>query len=394
MKKIFSALLLLFSLCASTVVAKHYTVVISLDGFRWDYPQWYDTPFIDYMSANGVESGLIPSFPSKTFPNHYTLATGLYPEHHGIVANSFFDAHSGETFSLGNPAQKTNPKFYGGEPIWITAKKNKIKTAVFYWPGSDVRIAGEYPDTYFLYDKKPQLTLSERMNGIVNKLKLPERERPQLIMAYMEQPDKNGHLYGPHSRHTRMAVAMVDSLLGRLYEEISELPIAKGVNLIVLSDHGMAWIDATHAITLKDKVKTEWIASAEGSLPVNIYAKEGCTDSIYNALRGIDHARVWRRKDVPAYLHYNSGSRIGDVIVLPDLGYVAYDKPIKGGGQHGYDPQLSDMHALFRAIGPDFNHISEPHFRNVDVYPLLCKLLGIEPAPNDGDLTEIRQIIR
>ena len=146
------------------------TVVISLDGCRWDYPLWYDTPMFDFMAENGISSGLIPSFPSKTFPNHYTLATGLYPDHHGIIANSFLDTESGEVFSLSDPEQKTNPKYYGGEPIWLTAKRQGLRTAVFYWPGSDVPILGQHPDTYFNYDDKPRLSAKQRINGIIEQL--------------------------------------------------------------------------------------------------------------------------------------------------------------------------------------------------------------------------------
>ena len=185
MKKLL--LFLLLTLCASMLKAeeKHYTVVVSADGFRWDYPLWYDTPFIDYMGREGVSSGLIPSFPSKTFPNHYTLATGLYPDHHGIVANDFYDADKDEVFSLSNAKQKMNPRFYGGEPIWVTAQRQGLHTAIFYWPGSDIKIKDCRPDLFHYYDQKPRLTYAQRIAGIVEQLKKPENERPDLIMAYL-----------------------------------------------------------------------------------------------------------------------------------------------------------------------------------------------------------------
>lgn len=386
--------LFLLALFPQLALGRHYTVIVSLDGFRWDYPQWYDTPFIDHMAQVGVASGLIPSFPSKTFPNHYTLATGLYPDHHGIVANEFFDTQTGDRFSLSNARQKTNPRYYGGEPIWNTAARQGKRVAVFYWPGSDVKVNGRYPDVYYPYDRKPRLTLSERMDGIVSQLSLPEKKRPDLIMAYMEQPDANGHKYGPQSKLTRRAVAMVDSLLQSLYSRISQLPYGADVNLVVVSDHGMTWVPADHAVKLFPHLKPSWYNAVSGSVPANIYAKEGCEDSIYQALKAIDHVSVWKKGSIPAYLHYGSNSRVGDVVVCPDLGYVAYDKPIIAGGTHGYDPQLPDMHALFRAIGPDFQHKEIPHFRNTDVYALICHLLGVAPAPNDGNLDEIRAILK
>jgi len=373
--------------------ALHYTVVVSLDGFRWDYPRWYDTPFIDEMAERGVSAGLIPSFPSKTFPNHYTLATGLYPDHHGIIANEFYDPITDEEFSLSDPAKKSDPRFYGGEPIWNTAHRQGKRTAVYYWPGSDVKVNGRYPDRYLNYDHMPRLTMEERLQGVVDELRKPEQQRPDLIMAYLEQPDAHGHNYGPQSRQTRRAVVAADSLLRALYTQILLLPYADKVNLIVLSDHGMTWIPQTHAVSIAPRLKPGWVKTFIVSVPCNIYTRPGCQDSVVNALQGIDHLRVWRKQDMPRYLHYGTHARVGDVVVCPDQGYVVYEKPITAGGTHGFDPTLPDMHALFRAVGPDFNHVAVPHFPNVDIYPLLCRLLGITPAPNDGNIEEIETII-
>ena len=387
MKKL-AIILVLFVFAALGTHAKdtHYTVIVSLDGCRWDYPQWYDTPFFDKMATMGVESGLIPSFPSKTFPNHYALATGLYPDHHGIIANEFLDRESGEYFSLGDPAQKTNPKFYGGEPIWVTAKKQGIKTAVFYWPGSDVKVKGMYPDIYYVYDQKPRLSPSDRINGIISQLKKPEKERPHLIMAYFEQPDANGHAFGPQSKETRKAVVTVDSLMHELYDRMQQLPIAQDINFIVVSDHGMTLISKAHAIPIAKYLKKNWVIKESGSIPCNIYVRDHNADSVVNALKGVAHLKVWKKQEIPAYLHYGSNSRVGDVVALPDIGYCVTEGTIKDGGQHGFDPNLMDMHAMFRAIGPDFQHVNAPHFKNVNVYPLLCFLLGIQPAPNDGQV--------
>ena len=374
--------------------ARHYTVVISLDGFRWDYTNWYDTPFFDFMSTTGVSAGLIPSYPSKTFPNHYTIATGLYPDNHGIVANEFFDPKTGLLFSLANAQTKTDPQFYGGEPIWNTAHRQGKRVSVFYWPGSDVKVNGRYPDKFFYYDKKPHLTFNQRIEGIVNEMSLPEDQRPDLVMAYFEQPDANGHDFGPQSKHTRKAVEQVDSLLNMLYFKLSRLPHFSDINLVVVSDHGMAWVPQEHAIAIKKYLKPEWIRKISGSVPCNIYVQKGCEQKVYAALKNLDHVQVWKRKDVPHYLHYGSNPRIGDVIVNPNISYVISDTPIKAGGTHGFDPQLPEMHAIFRAVGPDFRHCNIPHFRNVDIYPLLCKLLKIEPATNDGNLDEIKMMLK
>ncbi len=373
---------------------KHYTVVVSLDGCRWDYPQWYDTPFFDWMASEGVESGLIPSFPSKTFPNHYTIATGLYPDHHGIIANTFRCRADGKQFSLGNADTKFNPRFYGGEPIWITAQKQNLHTAVFYWPGSDVKVKGMYPDRYYLYDQKPQLTFDERIDGIIEELSKPDDSRPSLIMAYFEQPDFFGHLHGPQSKKTRHAVTEMDSLMHCLYNRILCLPIGKQVNFIVLSDHGMTLTEPIRQVPVMKYLKKEWIFSVEGDVPSNIYVKEKCCDSVYNALKNVDHVKVWKRGDIPEYLHYGSNENVGDIVVLPDLGWLFTDSPVTTGGVHGYDHEYGDMQAMFRAVGPDFRHIKRPHFRNVNIYPLLCHLLRIAQRANDGNLEEIGDVLK
>lgn len=385
---------ILATLCMASVSAKHTTVVVSLDGFRWDYTQWYHTPFLDFMAEHGVESALIPSFPSKTFPNHYALATGLYPDHHGIVANEFYNPQTGDSFALSVPWQKKNATFYHGEPIWNTAHRQGKRVAVFYWPGSDVRINGRYPDKYLDYDQKPRLSMSARLNGVLQELRRDEATRPDLVMAYLEQPDANGHNFGPQSKKTQAAVTTVDSLLRQLHEGIRLLPHADDINLVVLSDHGMTWVPENHAVNVRRVLKPEWVDKISGSIPCNIYAKNGFVDSVYHVLRHMDHVKVWRKRNIPDYLHYGTNNCVGDVLVCPDPGYVVYDGDIKDGGTHGYDPTLMDMHAVFRAMGPDFKHITLPHFENVNVYELLCALLGIDPAPNDGNIDNVKAMLR
>lgn len=383
----FLLLLLLAGLCVHGQ-PPHYTVVISLDGYRWDYPQWYDTPFMDSLAAHGVTSGLIPSYPSKTFPNHITMATGLYPDHHGIIANTFYDSQNDLYFSLKNQEQKTNPAFYGGEPIWITAQKHGLRTTVLYWAGSDVRLCGSYPDRYWSYEAKPRMNNGARLQAIVDELERPEEERPHLVMAYLDQPDASGHLFGPQSKHTRKVVERIDSMLMEMHARLMLLPIASRINLLIVSDHGMTWVAKDHTIRLKNRLKDTWIKMIDGNVPANIYAKAGCQDSVYQALQGLPHAQVWKKGSIPAYLHFGSSPHVGDVVVNPDLGYYICEAPIDAGGTHGYDSQLQDMHAIFRATGPDFRTVSLPHFPNVDLYPLLCHLLHIPPAPNDGQVPE------
>lgn len=367
-------------------------VVVSLDGFRWDYPMWYDTPFFDAMAEKGVEAGLIPSYPSKTFPNHYTLATGLYPNNHGIIANSFLDRETGTVFSIGDPKTKSQARYWGGEPIWLTAKHQGVKTAVFYWPGSDVAIKGDHPDKYFVYDSDDRLTMEQRVDGMIEEMK--KADHPQLLMGYMEEPDYSGHTFCPHGKEARKAVQDMDALMRRLYDGLMALPYADNIDFLVVADHGMAVVTPERKITVMDKLKPEWIHSIEGNLPANIYANEGCQDSIYNALKDVDHLRVWKKGDVPETFHYGTNKFCGDVIASPDLGFIFTDGVVKEGGQHGFDPYFNDMHALFRAVGPDFKNMKHDHFGNVNLYPLLCHLLGVVPAKNDGDLNNVKEMLK
>ena len=382
-RKVLFLVVLLMSGMVSAL-AKKTTIVISCDGFRWDYSEMYDTPFLDLMARQGVKGELVPSFPSKTFPNHYTLATGLRPEHHGIIANSFLNRATGARFSLSNPKTKYDARFYHGEPLWLTAQRQGLHTAVFYWPGSDVAVAGHYPDIWHSYDEKPHLTFTQRVDGIMQQL--TAKKSPDLIMAYFEEPDASGHSYGPQAKQTRAAVENIDSLLGSLWTRIGKAGLQDQVNLVVVSDHGMTWFTPSRQITVGRYLHKDWYQSIEGNLPANIYAAQRWQqDSIVAALRHVAHLHVWRKADIPQWLHYQSDPNIGDVLVLPDEGFLFTDETCHDGGVHGFDPAHSDMHALFRAMGPDVR-VGENigAFSNTAVYALVCRLLGISPAPNDG----------
>ena len=382
--------------------SENYTVIVSLDGFRWDYSEAYDTPFFDRLARDGVKAVMMPSFPSKTFPNHYTLATGLYPDHHGLIGNSFKIKESGNFYSLStkNP-ERSNGKNYGGEPIWLTAQRQGLKTATVYWVGSDVAIQGQHPTYWRDYAKWPLLTYEERVKEVIDHLKRPAKDRPKLIMCYFDEPDHSGHGYGPIERnHTRAKVEMLDSLLWNLWSRIKLLPeVGDHVNLIITGDHGMTWLDSSRRVSVKKYIKKdEWGIQVAGDSPALLYCRDAASvDSVMNALDGVDHIRAWRKADVPEYLHFGTNENMGDVVVLPDVGWLFTDRDVnpKTGG-HGFDNTTSDMLVGFRAIGPDFRqgHLHPGFFPNVDVYPLLCHLLGIEPAPCDGNLNEISDMLR
>ena len=374
------------------------TVVLSLDGFRWDYPVKTATPTLDMMARNGVKAvSLIPSFPSKTFPNHYTLATGLVPDHHGIVNNSFYDPLLGKSFSLGNTEAKFDPAFYGGEPIWVTAEKQGVKTASFFWPGSDVAIQGLHPGRWKEYDQS--VTFMQRIDTIIKWLQLPQQQRPKLIMAYYHEPDGAGHDFGPDDPRTFRMVHEMDSMTGVLYDRIKKLPDGREINFIVVSDHGMGAISSERNVVLSDFIPAAWPVRIEGGNPnYNLYADKPWADSVCNALKGIRGIKAWKPAEVPACLHYGTNPRVGDVIVVADSAWsVTLTKPKNEytGGTHGYDIRDTDIHAIFYATGPAFiKNFVQPSFPNVDVYPLLAYLLGIKPAITDGDLNQVIMMLK
>ncbi len=376
---------------------ENYTVIISLDGLRWDYLDTYDVPFMNQLAREGVKAVMQPSFPSKTFPNHYTLATGLTPDHHGIIANTFWDREKGVEFSLSNKVTRADGKYYGGDPVWLTAKRQGVKTAAVFWVGSDVAVQGDHP-TYWRDYQTQQLDFPGRVDEIIRLLSMPEKDRPHLVMAYFEEPDRSGHNYGPMNRMTRRAMEDLDLLLSKMWARIQLLPIADKVNLIITGDHGMTSVDPKRFVDIDDVLPKRWYDRFCNDYPTLIYASAPqYIDSIYDALQGVDHIRAWKRADIPAYLGYGTNKNMGDVVVLPDVGWLFADKPSKKQrGSHGFDHMAADMQVGFRAIGPDFKvgYTKEDRFTNVCIYPLLCYLLGVTPSPNDGSLDTVRDLLR
>lgn len=380
------------SCCGEGQQKRNLTIVVSLDAFRWDYPTIYNTPWLDSIAANGVAATMVPSYPSSTFPNHFTLATGLVPDHHGIVNSQFWAPEKGELFSKGDSATRYNPYYFGGEPIWVTAKKQGVKSASIYWVGSDVAIQGLYPDYYLRWDNEPRLTYPQRVEEALRIAKLPESERPSLLMVYFDEPDWTTHHYGPIAQESEAVIEELDSLMGILYRGLKELDY--GVNLIVTSDHGMTEISDEKFISIEQSVNPDWVERIVSTNPTTIFCKEGCRDSLFEQLSKVKHISVWRKEEVPAHLNYGTSNHLGDIIVAPDLGWQFATTPRGLKGAHGYDINEPDMQIIFRACGPDFKRgYTLPHsFSNVDLYSILAELLKIEPAKTDGSLERVQEL--
>lgn len=396
MKRFFAAfiVILLVTGCVTKKSTDVYTVVVSLDAFLWDYPALCQTPNLDSIAAKGVRCVMEPSYPASTFPNHYTIATGLVPDHHGIVNGSFWCPETGKKYSMSDSLVRYNPDYYLGEPIWVTAEKARVTTASIYWVGSDVAIKDTYPTHYFVWDR-PRLSYEERADEAVRLLSLPEDQRPRLVMVYIDDPDMTSHAYGPDAPETKAMVERLDSLMGSLYRKLMSLPIADKINLIVTADHGMTEISPERFVNIRDYVKEDWCEYVIGSAPTNIYTKGNCADSVYQALVGVEHISVWKHGAVPEEYNYGTSNRTGDVIVAPDLGWQFGFSPRTLKGAHGFSPKEKDMQVSFTAVGPSFKAgywCDTVAFKNIDIYPMLADILGITPAKTDGKLENTKSI--
>jgi alkaline phosphatase D len=249
---------------------------VSLDGFRWDYCKIYNTPNLNRLAQQGVKAErLISSFPTVTFPNHYSIATGLYPDHHGLINNSFPAPDLGLFYRMGDRTAVENSAFYGGEPVWETAEKQGARSASFYWVGSEAR----HPSYWKKYDES--VTYEARIDTVIKWLGYPPEKRPELVTLYFDEPDATGHKFGPVSPQTKRVVERLDSLMGVLRTKLSMLPEARKINLIIVSDHGMEAISHERYINIKSLVPERMIASISGGNPVYlINPSAGKKDSI------------------------------------------------------------------------------------------------------------------
>lgn len=378
-------------------------ILISIDGFRADYLDRGLTPNLAALAAGGVRAqAMRPAFPSLTFPNHYTLVTGLYPDHHGIVNNRFTDPVSGKKFVYKDIHTTSDPMWWGGEPIWIGAERQGKRAATMFWPGSDVAIDGVRPDYWKPFDGK--VSADARVAQVLAWLDLPVAQRPDFVTLYFDAVDHVGHDHGPDSPEVNDAIAATDRALGHLLAGLRQRGLADKANLVVVSDHGMvSTANGTHTIVLDDTVDVRDLQIHNLGLLATFAAKPGHEASVDKALLAPhEHMRCWKKGEVPARLHYGSNPRIPPLLCLADPGWLIWtrefvDRPgfFVSKGEHGYDNADPHMAALFIAHGPAFKHgIVVPEFDNVDVYPLLTRVLGIRPAPNDGNPATANEILR
>jgi len=372
-------------------------VVLGFDGFARRYLDSDSAPALHALARTGVTTtrGMIPSFPTVTFSNFYALATGLYPDHSGIVNNRFYDPAYDSEFVYKDPIAR-EAHWWGGEPIWLTAEKQGTRSATMFWVGSDAPIDGMHPSRWHSYDRT--IAFSARVDTLLAWLDLPAAQRPRLLMSYFEEPDMQGHRHGPDAAETREAVLRVDSALARLVRGLESRKLYDSVDILVVADHGMSAISPERVVYLDDAVDSAAVNVVNLTHNLMIGARDGDTDALLARLEKLPHLTAWKKQDVPARLHYGTNPRITPIVGVLDDGWMLewrHAKPYGDGGEHGYDNAVPNMRALFVAHGPDFRPGSEiAEFPNVDVYDLLARLIGIDPVPNDGTLAPFLPVLR
>ena len=375
-------------------------VVISFDGFRWDYAARTETPNFDRLAARGVRAErLIPVFPSKTYPGHYSIVTGLYPGHHGIISNTMRDPGWPETFRLSAREEVENGRWWGGEPIWVAARRHGLKAGAYFWPGSEAPVRGVRPDWWSPYDAS--VAWDARLDAALEWLTLPASERASLVALYFEEPNDAGHTYGPDAAETRAATRRADSILGRLLDGLEAGGIA--ANVVVVSDHGMMQTDPSRLIPIDTFVSLLPGELVEFGALGQIFPAAGRETLIVEALEG-KHPElgVYRRASVPERLHLFNHPRVAPILLVPSPGWevlprVESDRARAhvSAGDHGFDATYSDMHGIFYAAGPDIvSGRTIGAIEQVDLYALMCRLLGVEPAPNDGAWDRVAAVLR
>lgn len=392
----------LFGLLIAPVrAAEPIVILVGLDGFRADYIEKFRPPNLSQLAASGVRvQRMAASFPTLTFPNFYTLATGLRPEYHGIINNRLFDPELNEKFSLGTPSVEDG-KWWGGEPIWNTAEKQGLRSACMFWPGSEAAVGGRRPSEWRKYDES--LPPDQRVQTVLNWLAQPPETRPRLITLYFHDADTAGHRFGVESAELASAVGMVDEALGQLIEGVRKLGLENATNYVIVADHGMTALSPERVVALSELVNPTDVQIDFSGPVAGLRPLKGTSEELYQTLVAKkDHFQIYRREEMPARLHFRNNPRIPPVILIADEGWLIFPEPVtpakrllfqKAG--HGFDPALESMGATFVAWGPAFKKgalIRECD--NVDVYNLICRILKLKPAKNDGSEKLVEKALR
>ncbi len=368
-----------------------YVILVSLDGYRADYTALHEAPTLARMSETGAFGPMYPSFPSKTFPNHYTLVTGLYPGSHGLMGNTFYSRSRDTTYMMRNRKQVEDGSWYGGVPLWVLAEQQGMVSASYFWVGSEANILDTYPTYYYRYDER--VPMQDRVKQVIDWLEYPEATRPHFITLYFSVVDSKGHRHGPVAPETRQAVQDVDAQLAvlRQYLAASSLP----AYLIVVSDHGMTEVNQAVDIS---KVDFGSAITINSGTQLDVFSSnKTLIDAIQEQLRAFEKLTLFQKNQIPEHFHYQNKDRTPDLMaIVPPPNIIVTDsgQQIRGGA-HGFDPYAHpEMQAVFYAEGPDIKAgVTLQTFDNVHVYPFIAHLLGLKSPPVDGEDKLIRALL-
>jgi predicted AlkP superfamily pyrophosphatase or phosphodiesterase len=397
------AVLAVLLACAPGPAPAPRLVLVSIDGFRWDYLNRPEAVRLRELATRGVRAErMIQVFPTKTFATHYSMVTGLHPGEHGILANNIWDDEIGERFSLSNRAMVTDSRWWGGEPIWVTAERQGRRTATLFWPGSEAAIQGVRPTRWLPYDEA--MPNDRRVRMALDWLSLPPDSAPAFVTLYFSHVDGAGHTFGPGAPEASAAIAEADSLIGMLVDGLAERELSDRVNVIVVSDHGMADLSRDRVIFLDEYLTMSRVRVVDWSPVLALIPSLGYEEEAYRRLKDAHpNLQVYRKGEIPARFHYNDHRRVTPIVALVDEGWTITTRPQfeardpnrPPGATHGWDPELPSMGALFVAAGPAFAEGAVlPRVRAIDLYALMTTILGLTPAPNSGSLDSVRAVLR
>ena len=373
-------------------------ILISLDGFRWDYLSKTDTPNLDILVENGVISeSLIPVFPSKTFPNHLSIVTGCYPENHGILSNNMYDQEWDAEYYIGeNSDPVKDGRWYDAEPIWVTAEKQGKLTGTYFWPGSEAEINGTRPSYYGVYDG--DISREDRVQKILEWIDLPKQSRPVFMTLYFSDVDSWGHNIGPDAIGMNSIIEEIDESIGLLVSGLNKREILDNINIIITSDHGMAGLSRDRVIFLDDYININDVRMVDWSPVAMILPEDDSIVSTYSALYDAHpQMSVFKKEDVPARLHFNNHRRIPPIICIAADGWSISDRDYFDenlysftGGTHGYEPINKSMHGIFIASGPELKRgLTIESFSSIHIYEVIAHILDIDTPENDASFDSI-----
>ena len=377
---------------------KPYVILISLDGFRWDYVERFNPPFLTNFIKNGVYAeSLIPSFPSKTFPNHYTIATGMYPDKHGIIGNSFYSHKKDDIYRINSRELVEDGTFYGGIPLWIQAGKSGMVTASYFFVGTEANVLGSWPTYYKKYDKS--IKNEERVSQAIEWLSLSPEKRPHLLTMYFSDMDDTGHSFGPYADiELKKTLLSLDKNLQSLYEGVQATGLP--VDIIIVSDHGMAEVPKEHYVPVDPLKNDSLYRLVDNGALLNLHLRDqkDLGQVLSSLSQKENHFKAYKTSETPGFEYKPKNPDWGQIQVIPDFGYyfapqdkieTIISKSKTPFGVHGYDPKHKEMHGVFYANGPGFKIGYEiPSFKNIHIYPLICEILGLDLSKEvDGELS-------